>query len=261
MKIKTIGLTFILPLLIAVTFSVAYGLQAYAQCSSQDECKEELEKIDEEIKKLEGDIKKEDSTQKTISGEINKLTGEINKTATEIKVKDNLIGNIRSDIVRKEKSLNALNEKLRREKESLEKILRKRYELGDATLLEVILSSQDLSEFYEDAPRFSSVQSSLSDSFEIIDDLKVNIYHEKSSLEKKKEQENDVKYGLVLEKNKIEGQKDDKDQALFVSKSREASYEGLKKEREAEAKKIRAKIISFQGGWYWRKINFIRRGL
>jgi peptidoglycan hydrolase CwlO-like protein len=228
-----------------------------AQCATQDECRDELEKIDEQIKVIEDDIQKEDKTQQTISTEINKLNTEIQQTEGEIKKKDTLINNIRNDIVRKEKSLSALNERLAREKQSLERILRKRHELGDATILEVILSSRDISEFYEDAPRFSSVQASLSDSFEIIDGLRVNIYDEKSSLEQRKQQEDNVKYSLVLEKNKIEVQKDDRDQALAISETKEAGLAELKRQREQEAQEIRAKLISFQGaGIGSRSISF-----
>ncbi len=227
------------------------------QEENEDDCKKRLDEIAEEIERLEGDIKKEDGTQKTLSGEINKLSGEIKKTSSEIKKKTSLISNIKNEITSKEQSLDALNEKLRREKESLEKILRKRYELEDATLFEFLLSAENISEFYEDAPSFSYIQSSLSDSFEIIDNLKVEIYGEKSSLEQKREEENAAKYNLQLEKNKIESQKQDRNAALSISKSKEASYEALKKQREAEAAKIRAELIKFQGsGIASRSISF-----
>ncbi len=246
MATALVGMLFILP-----------PKDAQALCSTQAECQAELDKINAEINKINSNIIKKDGEIKTISGEINELTGEINKTAGEIKKKDTLIGNLRSDIVRKENSLVSLNQKLATEKLSLEQILRKRNQLDDATLFELVLSSKDISEFYEDAPSFAYVQDSLSDSFKIIDDLRVNIYHEKSALEQKKEQENDVKYSLVLEKNKIEGQKSDRDQALHVSKSDKASYEELKKQREKEAQEIRAKMIQFQGsGITGKSISF-----
>ena len=52
------------------------------------------------------------------------LTGEINKTSAEISKKNTLITNIKGEIRTKENTLQDLNDKLRREKESLEKILR-----------------------------------------------------------------------------------------------------------------------------------------
>jgi peptidoglycan hydrolase CwlO-like protein len=245
-KTNKIFITGALLMLVAIGYLLPTQ-KADAACTTQAECQAELNKINEEINKINSNIKVKDGEIKTISGEINKLTNEIVKTSGEIKKKDSLISNLRSDIVRKENSLGALNEKLVRERLSLEQIIRKRNQLDDATLFEVILSSKNISEFYEDAPSFAYVQDSLSESFKIIDDLRVNIYNEKSMLELKKEAEDNVKYSLLLEKNKIEGQKSDRDQVLAISKSDKASFEQLKKQREAEAKAIRAKMIQFQG--------------
>ncbi len=250
-------------LVIAVFFSFVILVQAAPTCKTgedQDTCRARLlaeqKKLEEEVKKLEGDIKQEDQKQTTLNGEINKLTGEIKKTSSAISKKNTLISNIRGEINGKEKSLDSLNDKLRREKESLEKILRKRYELGDASLFEVILSNENLSDFYEDAPAFSYVQSSLSDSFDYIGELKETIYGEKVSLEKKKDQESNEKYSLTLEKGKIESQKNDRNVALSVSKTKEAGLAELKKLREAEIAKIRSALIQFQGNGISRSISF-----
>lgn len=244
-------------------FSFVVLVQAAPVCKSNEteaQCKERLlteqKKLEQEVKKITGDIKEEYGKQVTLSGEINKLTGKINKTSSDINKKTTLITNIRNEITKKENTLFKLNEKLRREKESLEQILRKRYELGDASIFELILSKRTLSDFYEDAPAFSYVQKSLSDSFEYIDQLKFDIYGEKTSLEKKKSQEDNARYSLKLEKGKIEVQKKDRDQALSISKSKKAGLEKLKKLREAEIAKIRSALISFQGNGISRSISF-----
>jgi len=250
--------------LLVLLVGISGIVSAQAKCltnENQETCKLRLEaeqkKLEAEVKKLEGDIKVEGNNQKTLSGEINKLTGDINKTAGEINKKTSLIANIRGEISSKEKSLKDLNSKLKREKESLERILRKRYELQDATFFEVLLSNKRFSNFYEDAPDFSFVQSSLSDSFNYIEKLKFEIYGEKTSLEKKKEAENNEKYSLTLEKGKIETQKKDRNQALGVSKSKEAGLAELKKLREAEISAIRSALISFKGsGVGSRSISF-----
>lgn len=219
------------------------------QCNNEEkeaECRKRLQDIAKEISVLNGGIQLEDATQRTIGSEINKLTGEIKKTSSEINKKNSLIRNIKNDITKKEGSLRGLNERLRREKESLEKILRKRYELGDATLFEVILSTEHISDFYKDVPALSYVQSSLSDSFQIIDQLKVDIYGQKSALEKRQEQEDAAKYSLQIEQSKIEIQKKERDQALTVSKRKEASYAELKALREKEAAAIRNKLFELR---------------
>ena len=233
---------------------VSFVVPAQAQfdvskCNKEEneaDCRKRLQDLAKEIQVINGGIQLEDQNQAKLGDEINKLTGEIQKTSTEIKKKNSLIKNIKDDIVNKERNLEDLNAKLKREKESLEKILRKRYELGDSTLFEVILSNKQISDFYEDAPAFSYVQSSLSDSFEIIDNLKVEIYGQKSELEKKREEEDAVKYSLQIEQQKIEGQKKERDQALTVSKQTEASLAALRALREKEIQEITNKLFELR---------------
>jgi len=220
-----------------------------SKCNQQENessCRKRLSDISKEINIIQGGINTEDNNQAELGQEINKLTGEIRKTGAEIQKKNSLIRNIKTDITNKEDSLQDLNDRLRREKESLQKIIRKRYELGDATLFEVILSHKSISDFYEDAPAFSYVQNSLSDSFEIIDNLKVEIFGEKSSLEEKEQEEDEAKYFLQLEQQKIESQKKERDQALGVSRQKEASLATLKQEREREAATIRNKLFELR---------------
>lgn len=216
------------------------------QTENAEQCRKRLDEIAKEIKVLDGVIKKEDSTQKTLSTEINKLSGEIKKTSTEIKKKNSLIQNIKSDISSKEKGILDLNERLRREKESLQKILRKRHELADATLLEVLLSGKNISRFYEDNSSFSYIQGSLSDSFDSIKGLKTNIFKEKQTLEQKREEQDSAKFSLQVEQQKIQIQKKERDQALNVSKKKESSLAALKKTKEAEASKIRNKLFELR---------------
>lgn len=227
----------------------AYAQFDISKCNQQEnesDCRRRLNDLTKEINLLNGGIQIEDQNQNEIGQEINKLTGEIRKTTTEISRKNSLIENIENDINKKEKSLQDLNDRLRREKESLEKIIRKRHELGDATLFEVLLSNKNISEFYEDAPAFSYIQDSLSNSFEIIDGLRVDIFGEKASLEQKQEQEGAEKYSLLIEQQKIEVQKRERDQALSVSRKKEASLEQLKELREKEAAEIRNRLFELR---------------
>jgi peptidoglycan hydrolase CwlO-like protein len=246
---STIFMTLGLLVLVSVPQYFASAQFDVSKCNKEEnesDCQKRLQDLAKEIQVINGGIQIQDQNQAKIGGEINKLTGEIKKTSSEIKKKNSLIKNIKSDIIDKEETLDDLNGRLRREKESLEKILRKRYELGDATLFEVILSNKQISDFYEDAPAFSYVQNSLSDSFEIIDQLKVDIYGQKSDLEQKREDEDAAKYGLQIEQQKIEGQKKERDQALEVSKQTEASLEQLRTIRQKEIQEITNKLFELR---------------
>jgi len=244
--LSTITIAFILYAFYSNPALAQFDINKCNQQENEASCRKRLSDLSKEINILQGGINLEDTNQAELGQEINKLTGEIRKTGAEIQRKNSLIQNIKTDITDKEQSLDDLNNRLRREKESLEKIIRKRYELGDATLLEVILSNKNISDFYEDAPAFSYVQNSLSNSFEIIDTLKSEIFGEKISLEEKQQQEDEAKYFLQVEQQKIESQKKERDQALDVSQQKEASLATLKQEREKEAASIRNKLFELR---------------
>lgn len=220
------------------------------QCNQQEkeaDCKKRLDELEKEIKKLEGNIKSENQNQQKLTTEISKLNSNIQQTSAEINRKNKLIQNLKGEITGKQETIEELNKKLKRDKESLADILRQRDQVSDATILELILSSEQISDFYQDLSAYSSVQNSLSDTFAAIESLKKDIYGEKEYLEMKQKEEDAAKYALQLEKNKIEDQKKDRDTALSVSKQTSAGYEQLKKAHEEEIKKIRAEMIKFQG--------------
>jgi len=234
-------------------FTFPSSSSALVQCKqneSQESCRARLLKekarLEDEVRKLEQGIKNEDVKQSSLSKEISRLNSEIRKNSLALNRKERLISRLRSEISSKEESIRELNEKLAREKESLARILRRKYELGDMTILEFFLSSKSLSDFYRDVPLFTYIQKSLSSSFKEIDTLKREIFNEKRVLEEKKEEHANEKYKLALEKQKVEVQKKDRDMALKVSRSKEATLAQLKKKREEEIRKIRAMLIQFQ---------------
>ncbi len=228
---------------------------------TQSQCelrlRNEIAKKEAEIKRLEKNISQEKGNQQNLSSEIAKLRREISSTEKAILEKSHNISQLRKEIQRKEFTIQNLNEKLKREKESLAKILRKRYELGEFSLFELLMSGESISQFFENLPLYSSLEKSLIRSFQHIKDLKSEIYEEKVSLEEKKQEEANTRYALALEKGKIEVQKKDRDLALRVSKSREATLAALKKKRQEEIRKIRATLIKFQGsGIQSKSISF-----
>ncbi len=253
---------------IFVWFSIFFvsvnSLFANSYCfpqESEQECKQRLiekkRKLEEEVKRLEEGIKKEGKKQSLLTKEILKLNAEIYNTSKAIREKEQLIRHLKTEILTREERINALNKKLAREKESLAKILRKRYEIGTTTLFEFLLSGKTFSQYYRDLPLFSYIQKSLSDSFHEIERIKKNIFQEKEKLEEKKEEHADEKYKLALEKGKIEVQKKERDLALQVSRSKKATLAELKKRSEEEIRRIRSILIQFQGsGIQNRSISF-----
>jgi membrane-bound lytic murein transglycosylase B len=118
--------------------------------------------------------------------------------------------------------------------------------VGEYTLVELVLSNQNLSSFYEDFDTFASIQESLSASFEVIDETRETTEGEKTALETRRSQELELRRLQDLERQKIQTAEDEKKRILSVTKGQEVAYQNLIKEKQKTAAQIRAELFSLR---------------
>ena len=72
----------------------------------------------------------------------------IKESDLSIRARNITINNLIRDISEKEKTIGALSNKIDRERESLGQLIRKTRELDDGSLIELVLSNKNVSEFF-----------------------------------------------------------------------------------------------------------------
>ncbi len=174
------------------------------------------------------------------------LEADIKKAHLEIQARNIKIQQLGGEITARKETLNELNQKMERQKGSLAQIIRQMNEIDDYTLVEVALSNQNISDFFEDLDSFDSVGVALQGSFRDIEQTKGETNNEKKSLEVSQTKEIDFKYAQEVEKQKIEAQEAQKQQVLGVTKGQEALYNQLIDQRRAEAARISAELFSLR---------------
>jgi hypothetical protein len=174
------------------------------------------------------------------------LDAEIQKARLQIRARTLEIEKLNTGISGKEAHIGALDSKLERERQSLAQILRKANEIGEYSVLELVLGSQSLSAFYEDFDTFASVQESLSASFELIGETRVTTEGEKEALLDRRAQELELRRLQELEKGKIETAEKEKQRILSVTKGQEIAYQNFIKEKQKSAAQIRAELFSLR---------------
>jgi septal ring factor EnvC (AmiA/AmiB activator) len=214
---------------------------------------EERAKLEAELAQLEVEIKEKEALlnqQKSQTGSIKKdisvLTSQIEKTRLDIKAKTLLINKLSSDIDEKEEVIETLEEKSRREKDSLRRLIQKTNEFSDVTLIHMIASKDRLSEFYGDLDVYESIRNEIKVSLEEIRHIQGKTLEEKSSLEEKQNAEVDASVLLAENKKKVEANEKEKQRLLSISKSKESEYQKLLAERQKEAAAIRSALFSFR---------------
>lgn len=229
---------FILVLIFLFTL-IPFSTSAETEAQRRARLEKELAEVEHEIF-LERQVlhKKRQETQ-SISRDIDILNAEIREAQLSIRAKNLAIGNITTEMSEKEQTIEALSEKIVREKESLAQLVRRRSEIDSVSLTEIILGSDSLSTFFQDLDNVASVKTALNGSLSNIRDMQDILRGEKTALEARRKAEADAAYAIELEKQEVEKKEDEKQVLLAVSKGEEQTYEQVIAEKQKKANEIR----------------------
>lgn len=216
------------------------------QTKSESELRLYLNQCEKEKAEIEQSLNSQKKQSAGIQSEVNSITAINNRLKESIRARTTVISKLSSDIVSREEKIGSLSEKMEREKESIAQLIRKANSLGNSTLVELVLSDQTLSGFYQDMDTFGSLQSALKGSLDDIRDTKQDTETEKNALKEKQEAEVDAKVELERNKKEVEKNEAAKKKLLSISQKKESEYQVLVSERVARAAQIRAKLFSLR---------------
>ena len=204
-----------------------------------DECNKEIAVQDQLLK----DKQKEGVSY---ANAVATLKTQITKAQLSIKASDITIQTLQGDITDKTLTINELSEKIDREKESVAQLLRKANEIDQSSMAEVILSQQNLSDFFLDIDSFSSIRGALRDSLNAIADAKTLKEKEKGILEDKENKEADAKAEMEAHKREVQQSEAEKAALLAITKNQEKAYAQILADKKALSAKISAALFSLR---------------
>ena len=174
------------------------------------------------------------------------LDAQIKKSELQIQARTIAISKLNTGISQKQQTIGALGEKLIREKNSLAQIFRKTDRIDDASLIEIVLSRQTISDFFGDLDTFSDIKLALTLSFGDLEYTRVQTEEEKVALTTRRADELELKQLQELERKKIAGFKAEKKKILDVTKGEEDAYATLVKSIKKTAAEIRSELFSLR---------------
>jgi len=246
--IYAFSFVFVTVVLLAAVSPVAFAQTTEdAVAARRAQLQRELEQVEVEIREQSKLLDAKRTERVSIERDVAILNAEIKKAQLSIKARDIEIQKLSSQIGGKEQTIVSLNEKLLREKESLAQLLRRTNEIDDYSLAEVVLSRQQLSDFFEDLDTFTQIKEGLQISFVEIADTRADTESEKQVLETKKTAEAELRKIQELERQKIQEAERQKQQILNVTKGQEAAYQSIVTMKEKTAAQIRAELFALRG--------------
>lgn len=206
----------------------------------------ELEATEKEIAEWEAVLRQTKQGTASLQNESAALQAKINEAKAFIRQRQIQIEQLTRDIGLKNKTIAELEEKMNRGKESLASILRSTNELDSYSLIEVVLSNKDLSQFFEDIDSYSAIQTSLETQFREIEELQAKTDEERKALDQKRAAEADRRAEMEEERKRVERDEAEKQRLININKNQEKTYEQVIAERQAKAAQIRAALFALR---------------
>ncbi len=227
---------------IVLTFTPAM----YAVAQTRAELEQNLADLEAQIKVLNSSIAQTAQQGVSLKTDIANLTKKITQSKALIQTHTQAISRLNQNISEKNRTINLLNEKMEREKDSLAQIMRKTRYMEQYSLLDFGLQSQSLSTFFSDADSFTTLNKALAQSFKDIRATEQDLENVKSELEDTKDNETQKKLAQEAAKKQVERSQKEKNTLLTITKNQETEYKKVLADRQKEAAQIRARLFDLR---------------
>ena len=208
---------------------------------------EELKKLEEQIAQYEGDIAKTGTEKKTLQNQISVLKKKVEKLDLQIQESNVIIKDIGFQIKDTETSIEKTSSKIKDSRIQLANILQDIYEEDQRSLLEILLSEKELSDFFDNLMDLEVLNSKNQELLETIKNLKSSLESEKQSLSEDKDDTEKALKIQTLQKKEQQEAKEEKDYFLKLTEAEYQKYLKAKEETEKRAAEIRARIFELIG--------------
>jgi hypothetical protein len=208
----------------------------------------ELQNVERQILTQERLVEDKKSERQTLERDITIIESEIKKAQLGIQARAVAIEQLSDQIGEKEVVLDILSERLDKQQQSLADLVRKSSFLEEYSLVEVMLSKKNFSDFFTDVATFQSIKESLNESLVVLHGIRRDTFEQKNELANKQETEAEMKRIQELEKKGIELKEREKAQILTVTKGEERQYQSLLDSQRKTAAQLRNALFSLLGG-------------
>ncbi len=223
--------------------------------SAQESAAERRERLERELEVVERQILTQrrlvEDTQlqaQSLERDIRVIEGQIQQAQLGIQARAITINQLGQEINEKQEVLEILAERLARQRESLAELVRQRAKMDDISMVEVLLSTRQFSDFFSEYDNFQMVKHSLNESLSILHQIRQDTQLQKNQLEGKQLTEEELKRRQELERAEIERKEREKAAVLSATRGQEAEYQRLLQAQERTAAELRTALFQLLGG-------------
>lgn len=225
-----------------------FPAQAETDAERKARLEAELQVVERQILTQSRLVDEKRGERQSLERDLSLIEGEVKQIQLGIKARSVAIEQLSDQIGEKEVVLQILDEKSRRQQDSLADLVRKSAVMDDYSLVEVMLSKKNLSEFFSDLAMYHNIKDSLSESLGILHNIKRDTSDQKGELEGKQETEAEMKRIQELEHERAKIKENQKEEILTVTKGEEREYRALLESQQRTAAQLRNALFQLLGG-------------
>lgn len=208
----------------------------------------QLDAINAQITQTQGTLTTLGGQHQSLQRDINILDANIKKAQLQVKATQVQLQALAQNITLQGNTIQLLSGKIDNERESLAEVLRQTQQIDDYSLVEVALSSEDLSGFFSDLDSFAALNQQIDSSTKELASTKQSTESQRTALESQQVQVQKLKELQVLAQNKVVDEQNQKKVLLAQTKSQESAYQTTLAAQQKTATQIRAELFALAGG-------------
>ncbi len=226
-------------ILIIVLFSIGFFNPSLSNASKIDELRNKIEdrntnitELEKEIEEYQEELEKVGDEKKSLNNEIYRLNLDRKKLSTDLNLTDNKIQSTSLSIEKLAMDVIDKENRISNNMIALSESIRMINEYDTNSLVEILLASNDISEFWQDIDNIERFQVGVREKTSELLGLKISLESDKSDQEEKKRDLNNYRSDVADQKQVVDYNKREKDQLLSLTKNKEENYKIVLAEKE-----------------------------
>ncbi len=209
---------------------------------------QQLTDLEKQIEDNQKNINEYQKQGKTLSSQINSLNAQVNKLNLQIKAVNLQISQLSGRITDTQTHINQTENQIDSHKDAISESLRIIYESDRETIIAILLSNDNLSDFFGSLNDVTLIQSGLRTNLEEITKLRQQLLDQKQELSNEKTDTENLKAIQQAQQKNLKSTQNQKSTLLKETKGKESEYQKILAKNRATAAQIRSRIFELLGG-------------
>ncbi|HEU4677384.1 MAG TPA: peptidoglycan DD-metalloendopeptidase family protein [Candidatus Paceibacterota bacterium] len=205
-----------------------------------------LAEIEKEIATYQSELKKVGGQKATLQAAIDRLELERKKVQADIRYTENKIGATDLELSKLGLEIKSTETGIELNRQAIAETLRSLEETDQDSMVEVLLSNDNLAAFWKKIDDLEEIRSVIADQVSTLESEKAALGEKYDLSSKKRADLVDLKSQYADQNEVLVGNKAEKSKLLAATKNQETEYQKLLKAKQAEADKIQKELRDFE---------------